>query len=160
MDREDQRGRNAPNQGSMIRVTKGGVAAFHHSALSRFPPPDFLNHTQQSLWTAALSDVPLEFFRARHIPMMIQYVRAVDRMMEYSDQMIADPDDNIAFKRWEKYTGITIRLERFLGLDVKSLVEIYMRARAETRKGYLDRRDADAGDDDADLREGLVYVGH
>lgn len=166
MSRSDQTGANAPRKGTMIRQTRFGVAGYNIPALERFPPPEFLTDTQRNLWIAALSDVPLEFFRARHIPLMIQYVRAVEMMMTFSDQVQTDNDDPIAFVKWEKMLRVVMRLENHLSMNTESLISMVIRARAEFRVANQAKSAREAGqagensDTPINPRAGLVYVGH
>lgn len=158
MKRSEQTGNKAPRKGSLIRTSQSGVAAFSVPALDRFPPPEFLNEMQQNLWIASLSDTPLEFFRARHIPMMIQYVRAVSLMMIYSDAVTADPDDAISVAAWDRMMKMATRLESHLGLNVGRLIDTVVRARAEFRAGHQGKMSQEAGAAPGAARKGLVYV--
>lgn len=160
MSREDQTGSNAPRQGTMIRQSRFGATAYDVAALTRFPPPDFLTPTQRNLWIAALSDVSLEFFRARHIPVMIQYVRAVERMMVYSDQFEADPEDAVSLARWDKMLRICYRLENHLSLSTGALISLVVRSRTENKLANQQKKMQDAAEDPANKRRGLTYVGH
>lgn len=160
MDRDEQVGANAPRQGKMIQQTTFGVSSYTVMALERFPPPDFLSQTQRNLWIAALGDTPLEFFRARHIPLMIQYVRAVERMMKYSDEFEEDPDDMIAMNRWNAMIRITTRLERHLSLNTEALMSLVIRARSELRAANQQKNAVESGRSAANKRAGLTYVGH
>ena len=160
MRRSDQTGASAPRKGSLMRTSQSGVAAYTSPAITRFPPPDFLTRTQQNLWIAALSDIPLEFFRARHIPMMIQYVRAVEHMMRFSDEFQADPDDTDALNKWERMFRISSRLERHLSLNTEALISLVVRARAELRVANQQKRSHENSEDERNTRAGLIYVGH
>jgi hypothetical protein len=158
MDRGEQTGAKAPRKGSLIRTSQSGIAAFSVAALDRFPPPDFLNDMQRNLWVASLSDIPLEFFRARHIPMMIQYVRAVALMMHYSDAVAEDPDDAIAVNAWERMIRISSRLELHLSLNTGRLIDTISRARSEFRAAQQGKTAKEAGEVGRNSRSGLVYV--
>lgn len=160
MSRDDQVGGNAPRQGTMIRQSRFGATAYDVPALTRFPPPDFLTPTQRNLWIAALSDVPLEFFRARHIPVMIQYVRAVERMMHFSDLFEEDPEDAISFARWDKMLRICYRLENHLSLSTGALISLVVRSRTENKLAHQQKTMKESADNPADKRRGLTYVGH
>lgn len=160
MSRSNQTGANAPRKGTMIRQTRFGVAGYNMPALERFPPPEFLSDTQRNLWIAALGDVPLEFFRARHIPIMIQYVRAVELMMTLSDELQEEQDNPIIFSKWEKMLRITMRLENHLSMNTESLISMVIRARAELRVANQAKRAQEAGESVDAPRAGLVYVGH
>lgn len=142
----------------MIRTSQSGVAAFQVPALERFPPPEFLNEMQKNLWIASLSDVPLEFFRARHIPMMIQYVRAVALMMIYSDAVTADPDDSISAEAWKRMINISTKLETHLCLDSGKLMNMVLRARSEFRAAQQGKTGMEASVSSGSARKGLVYV--
>jgi hypothetical protein len=144
----------------MIRQSRFGVAGYNLPALERFPPPEFLTDTQRNLWIAALGDVPLEFFRARHIPIMIQYVRAVETMMELSDQLAEDSSDPVIFSRWEKMLRITMRVENHLSMNTEALISMVTRARSELRVANQQKSAREAGESAAAPRAGLVYVGH
>jgi hypothetical protein len=160
MSRDDQTGGNAPRQGTMIRQSRFGATSYDTVALTRFPPPDFLTPTQRNLWIAALGDVPLEFFRARHIPVMIQYVRAVERMMFYSDRFEEDPEDAISLSRWDKMLKICYRLENHLSLNTGALISLVVRARTELKLANQQKNAREAGEDESNKRRGLTYVGH
>lgn len=160
MSRSDQVGLNAPRKGSLLRTSQSGVAAFQVPASERFPPPDFLSETQINIWNAALDDIPLEFFRARHIPMMIQYVRAVEKLMVFSDEFEADGDDTTAMNRWDRMIRIVSRLEKHLGLDTHTLHDRVMRARAEFRAAHQGKNAHESTVNERGVRTGLVYVGH
>lgn len=160
MKRSDQTGANAPRKGAMIRQTMFGNAAYSVPAITRFPPPDFLTQTQTNIWIAALSDVPLEFFRARHISMMVQYVRAVEHMMTFSDEFEADPDDMVALGKWERMIRLASRLENHLALNTRSLIDLVVRSRTELRAAHQSQNAQEAGEDSRNPRVGLVYVGH
>lgn len=158
MDRSEQQGSKAPRKGTLIRTTAhSGVAAFSVPALDRFPPPDFLDEMQRNLWVASLSDMPLEFFRARHIPMMIQYVRAVALMMHYSDAVDSDPDDAISVNAWERMIRIASRLETHLSLNTGRLIDTISRARSEFRVAQQSKTAKEAGQTSRQTRVGLVY---
>lgn len=158
MKRTDQVGKEAPRKGSLIRTSQSGVAAFEVAALERFPPPDFLNEMQKNLWIASLSDIPLEFFRARHIPMMIQYVRSVALMMIYSDAVTADPDDAISVAAWDRMVRISTRLENHLSLNTGRLIDTVVRARSEFRAMQQGKTGREAAASPGASRKGLVYV--
>jgi len=160
MSRDDQTGRKAPNQGTMIRQTRFGVAAFNVPAIERFPPPEFLTNTQRNIWVAVLNDVPQEFFRARHLPMMIQYVRLVERMMKYSDQFEADMDDKEALSMFERTMKVVMRLETHLALNTGRLIDLVVRARTELKTAHQGKTAREAGESKANARSGLTYVGH
>lgn len=160
MNRDDQTGENAPRKGTMIRQSRAGNAAFSVMALEKFPPPHFLTDTQRNVWIAALGDHPLDFFRARHIPMMIQYVRAVELMMTASDEVQDDPSDSLAMLRWERMMRITTKLESTLSLSTGRLVDMVVRARSEQRAAFQGKRAKDAGESASNARAGLTYVGH
>jgi hypothetical protein len=160
MNRDDQTGANAPRQGTMIRQSRFGTSAFDVPALSRFPPPDFLTPVQRNLWIAALADVPLEFFRARHIPIMIQYVRAVERMMALSDLYEEDPEDAISFARWDKMIRICSRLENHLSLSTGALISLVVRSRTENKLAHQNKTAQEAAEAPTNKRKGLTYVGH
>lgn len=158
MKRSSQVGKDAPRKGSLIRTSQSGIAAFQIPALERFPPPDFLNEMQKNLWIASLSDVPLEFFRARHIPMMIQYVRAVALMMIYSDAVMADPDDAISVSAWNRMVNISTKLEVHLSLNTSRLIDTVVRARSEFRAAQQGKTGQEAAVSSGAARKGLVYV--
>jgi hypothetical protein len=158
MKRSEQTGKKSPRKGTLIRTSQSGVAAFQIPALDRFPPPEFLNEMQKNLWVASLSDTPLEFFRARHIPMMIQYVRAVSLMMIYSDAAEADPDDAISIAAWDRMMRISIRLENQLSLNTGRLIDTVVRARSEFRAAQQGKVANEAGASASSGRKGLVYV--
>lgn len=160
MSRSDQTGSNAPNKGTIIKQTRRGVASYDIPAITRYPPPSFLTDTQTNLWIACLSDVPLEFFRARHIPMMIQYVRAVEQMMRYSDLFEEDPDDIVSLNMWERFSRLVIRLEKHLSLHTDKLITMVTQARSEMRMAHQMNRAKEAGRDAANIRAGLIYDGH
>jgi hypothetical protein len=160
MKRSEQTGANAPRKGTLQRQSQSGVAAYDIPALTRYPPPDFLTRTQTNLWIAVLGDMPLEFFRARHIPMMIQYVRAVERMMVISDEAESDPEDPDLLSRWERLFRLVSRMERHMGLDVPSLVSLITRARSEIRVAHQKKATIEAGQEERSHRAGLTYVGH
>lgn len=160
MKRSDQSGDNAPNRGTMIKQSSRGVAAFDVAAIDRYPPPSFLTPTQTNLWVASLSDVPLEFFRARHIPIMIQYVRAVEKMMLFSDQFEADPDNVVALSMWERMIRMTTKLERQLSFHTEALISVVTRARGEMRLANQMKKAKEAGTTKSSTRTGLIYVGH
>ena len=160
MSRDKQTGRSAPRQGSLLRTSQSGVSGYIAPAISRFPAPDFLTDMQKNLWIAALSDVPLEFFRARHIPFMIQYVRAVEHMMRASDELEADHEDIDALNKWDRMSKIAARLERHLSLNVEALISLVVRARSEHRVANQQKSLKEAGEDEANSRFGLTYVGY
>lgn len=160
MKREDQTGANAPNRGTMIRQSRFGTSAYSIPALDRFPPPEFLTEMQTNLWIAALSDFPLEFFRARHIPTMIQYVRATERAMFYSDQYEADPEDIEALNMMERMSRLSARLERQLSLTTGHLVSMVTRARSEMKVANQQKAIGESSAGFTAKRLGLVYVGH
>jgi len=160
MNRSDQRGVNAPRKGTMIRQTRFGAAGYNLPALERFPPPEMLTDTQRNLWIAALGDIPLEFFRARHIPIMIQYVRAVELMMIASDQLQEDNENPIAFVRWEKMLRVVTRLETHLSMNTNALIDMVIRARAELRVAQQQKIANEAAESTNAPRSGLIYVGH
>lgn len=159
MEKPEYRGRIAPKtQGTKLRTNSIGTITFSAPALRNFPPPEFLTETQASLWVAALADVHVEFFRARHIPMMIQYVRAVEKMMTFSDDFEADSEDERAMTMWLKMMSVVTKLERVLGLDAKSLIEMVVRSRTQLKDSQTARRVLDAEDtEEANKREGLIY---
>jgi hypothetical protein len=144
----------------MIRQSRFGTPAYVTMALERFPPPAFLTPTQVNIWTAALGDFPLEFFRARHLPVMIQYVRAVEHMMKFSDEFESDPEDMIAFNRWTKMMTLVRQLERQLSFSTAHLIDMVIRARSELKLSQQNQRSREAGEQSASPRRGLVYVGH
>lgn len=160
MKRSEQTGKKSPRKGTLLRTSQSGVAAFQIPALDRFPPPDFLNEMQKNLWVASLSDTPLEFFRARHIPMMIQYVRAVSLMMIYSDAVEADPDDAVSIAAWDRMMRISTRLENHLSLNTGRLIDTVVRARSEFRAAQQGKVANEAGTAASSGRKGLVYVGN
>lgn len=160
MSRDDQVGDEAPRRGTMIRQSRSGAAAFEVMAIDKFPPPHFLTETQRNVWIAALADQPMDFFRARHIPLMIQYVRAVELMMNTSDEVQEDPTDSITFLRWERSMRIVMKLEGFLSLSTGRLIDLVVRARSEQRAAMQKKRAIDAGDKSSSSRAGLTYVGH
>lgn len=161
MKRSEQNGRNAPRQGTLARASQSGVVGgYIVPAISRFPPPEFLTDTQRNLWIAALSDVPLEFFRTRHIPMMIQYVRAVEHMMRFSDEFEADPEDLDALNKWDRMSKIAARLERHLSFNAEALISMVLRARSEFRVATQQKNLKEAGEDERNARSGLTYVGY
>lgn len=164
MSRDEQHGSKAPRKGTMLRQIKSGNFAYNIPALSRFPPPEFLTDMQKNIWIATLGDIQLEFFRARHIPLMIQYVRATEHMMLASDEFTADRNDPTAFRLWEKSILHYRSIERALGFDVPRLIDEVIRARASHRVMFEDKNRLDASSDDvsgaADKRSGLMYVGH
>jgi hypothetical protein len=160
MKRSEQTGKKSPRKGTLIRTSQSGVAAFQIPALDRFPPPEFLNEMQKNLWVASLSDTPLEFFRALHIPMMIQYVRAVSLIMIYSDAAEADPDDAISIAAWDRMMRISIRLENQLSLNTGRLIDTVVRARSEFRAAQQGKVASEAGVAASSGRKGLVYVGN
>jgi hypothetical protein len=162
MSRSDQKGTAAPRQGTMIRQSRFGAANYMTPALERFPPPDFLTEMQQNLWIACLSDVPLDFFRSRHIPIMIQYVRCIERMMKYSDEVEADPDDAIAYTKWNGALNLSLRLEKHLSFGTGDLMMLVVRARTEMKLSNQQRNrdEASEGESPAQMRAGLTYVGH
>jgi hypothetical protein len=144
----------------MLRQSSFGNTALMTAALERFPPPEFLTDMQRNLWIAALSDVPLEFFRARHIPMMIQYVRAVEHMMRFSDIFEKDPDDTRAMMNWDRMSRIVTRYENQLSLGTSHIIQMVLRARAEVRVANQAKRQDEVGESSRDMRTGLTYVGH
>jgi hypothetical protein len=144
----------------MIRQSTRGIAALDVPAITSFPPPSFLTSTQTNLWIACLSDVPLEFFRARHIPVLIQYVRAVEKMMHYSDLYEADPDDIVSLNMWDRLMRIATRLERQLSFHTTSLISRTTRATGEARVAAQTKRAKEAGKSGANARAGLIYVGY
>jgi hypothetical protein len=144
----------------MLRQSRFGTTAYSIPALDRFPPPDFLTEMQSNLWIAALSDFPLEFFRARHIPTMIQYVRATERAMFYNDQYEADPEDVEALNMFERMSRLAARLERQLCLNTGHLVSMVVRARSEMKLANQTKNAKEAGEGFTAKRLGLVYVGH
>lgn len=158
MKRSDQTGKQSPRKGSLIRTSQSGIAAFQTPALDRFPPPEFLNEMQRNLWIASLSDTPLEFFRARHIPMMIQYVRAVSLMMIYSDAVESDPDDAISVTAWNRMINISSKLENHLSLNTGRLIDTVVRARSEFRAAQQGKTGREAAAAPGATRKGLVYV--
>jgi hypothetical protein len=160
MSRSDQVGANAPNKGSMIRQSRYGAANYMVPALERFPPPETLTDMQRNLWIACLSDVPLDFFRPRHIPIMIQYVRCIERMMILSDQVEADPDDAIAYTKWNGALNLSMRLEKHLSFGTADLMMLVVRARTELKLANQQRNNDEAADSPAQMRAGLTYVGH
>lgn len=160
MKRSDYRGAAAPNRGTMIRQSRTGTPAYLTMALERFPAPVFLTPTQVNIWNAALGDFPVEFFRARHLPIMIQYVRAVERMMHYSDQFEEDPEDTIAQSRWIKMIAVVARLENQLSLNTKTLIAMVLQARTEMKLANQQKAAHEAGQDEAAPRRGLVYDGY
>jgi hypothetical protein len=129
-------------------------------ALDRFPAPDYLTDMQKNLWIAALSDFPLEFFRSRHIPTMILYVRTVEKMMSFSDQYEADPEDIEALNMMERMSRLASRLERQLSLTTGHLVSMVVRARTEMKLANQGKKANEAGEGFTAKRLGLVYVGH
>ena len=157
MEKSEYRGKLAPNKGTKLRTNSIGVAVFSAPALRNFPPPEFLTDTQKSLWIAALADVQVEFFRARHIPMMIQYVRAVEKMMTFSDRFEEDIEDEHAMKMWVSFTHIVSKLERILALDARTLMEAVVRSRTALKDSFNERRTLDVESDERDKRKGLVY---
>lgn len=160
MKRSDQSGAHAPRKGTMLRQSAFGMAAYTTKAIERFPPPEFLSDMQKNLWIAALGDVPLEFFRARHIPIMIQYVRAVEIMMKFSDAYEADHEDDIAFARWTRMMTVVSRLERHMSLNTEALISMVIRARTELKLAHQAQKRDEASEDSSSLRRGLTYVGH
>jgi hypothetical protein len=160
MSRSSQTGSNAPRKGSLLRTSNSGIMGYQTPAINRYPPPEFLTQTQANVWTAVLEDTPLEFFRARHIPILVQYVRMCERLMTLSDEVEADPDDTTAYNRWERVLRILFRLEKHLKIDIGSLQDLLIRARAEFRVANQTKSINEAGQEDRSKRTGLVYVGH
>jgi hypothetical protein len=153
-------GNSNARPGSYTRTTAIGTAAYNTPALARFPPPEFLTKTQSNIWVAALADISLEFFRARHIPMMIQYVRAVEHMMKASDEFEEDPEDQIARIKWERMFKLAAKLERHLSLHTENLISMVVRSRSELRVQHETKRNADSGDEANASRTGLIYAGY
>lgn len=160
MEKPEYSGKLAPNRGSRLRTNSIGTPTFSAPAIRSFPPPEFLTDMQINLWTAALSDVPVEFFRARHIPMMIQYVRAVEGMMKFSDRVEADEEDDHAFKRWNQYMNVVSRLERTLAMDAKMLITRTLHGRKALKDADTAKRTIDSAGNDAEdnSREDLFYA--
>lgn len=158
MSRSDQVGLNAPRQGTMLRQNSGGKVVNTVKAIERFAPPEFLTNVQRSLWIAALSDVELEFFRARHIPLLIQYVRAIELMMDASKEVMMFPENKKKVTMWMRYISIVTRLERFMSFDTTSLIAMHTRARAERRLGVEQDNLDDMADREDNGRRGLTYV--
>lgn len=158
MNRSDQTGANAPRQGTMLRLNRDSKVAHTVKAIEKFEPPGFLSNVQRSLWIAALSDTDLEFFRARHIPLMVQYVRAIELMMEASQEVMLFPDSKKKISTWLRYIGIVARLERFLSLDTTSLIARHTRARAERRLATEAENLDEMADGENNARRGLTYV--
>jgi hypothetical protein len=117
-----------------------------------------MTRTQKNVWIAALSDMPLEFFRARHIPTMIQYCRAVERMMHFSDQWEKDIEDDIARTTWIRMMQVVRSLENQLSMGTNTLILLGVKARSEHRVANQSRNAAEAGEDDRNTRAGLTYV--
>jgi hypothetical protein len=154
-----QVGNAAPNRGTVIKQSKSGSISYNVPALSSFPAPDFLTPMQTNIWVAALSDISLDFFRARHIPLMIMYVRALERTMNLSDMMEIDPDDSITQARFERSQRILFRMEKHLSLDTVTLISMKLRARAEQRVTDQQKQGKEAGASGAAPRAGLTYAG-
>lgn len=162
MSRSKQTGSAAPRQGTMIRQTRFGAAAYDIPAVQKFPAPEFLTTMQKSIWTAALSDISSEFFRARHIPIMIQYVRTLARMMDYSDELENDPEDNLLRSKWLSEMNLAMKLEKHLSFGSGDLIMLVVRARTEMKLAHQQKNAREAADDDNPQyqRQGLTYVGH
>lgn len=156
--RNNQTGANAPRRGTLLKASPSGVVSHTVPAITRFPPPDFMTRTQKNVWIAALSDMPLEFFRARHIPTMIQYCRAVERMMHFSDQWEKDIEDDIARTTWIRMMQVVRSLENQLSMGTNTLILLGVKARSEHRVANQSRNAAEAGEDDRNTRAGLTYV--
>lgn len=144
-------------QGTFRQATSAGGGPFQSSALDTFPPPEFLTPAQTNVWVACLADMPLEFFRARHLPMMIQYVRNVERMMKLSDEYEDDPDNHEAFAAWVKIFNVTKTMENHLCLNISRLMDIASRGRAEHRLALHSQAMEESSRNERAPRAGLVY---
>lgn len=157
MTTSDKVGANAPRKGS-LRTSTSGTPILVIPALSRFPPPPFLTPIQANLWIAALSEVPLDVFRSRHLPMMILYVRSVEHMMRVSDDHQKDPDDDELFRKLKARQAFVASIEHNLSFDTRMLFTTIFRANSHMRLANDEKRMKDVADLDDYQRQELMYA--